>query len=137
MQDWKKSSPQDCVSPRGHFAPRLFLPSFSFSEINSSAKIRMALKRHTVLYRLRILHVYYFHNIFFRIGLEEAREVERGKMLNIFGDFKHQIPWLPDSKFLLIRDNSNQAKAIYLLGLYFVIHEWIDLYVFVWKLRLL
>merc|ERR1712130_62995 len=25
----------------------------------------------------------------YRIGLEEAREVERGKMLNIFGDFKH------------------------------------------------
>ena len=34
----KKSSPQDCVSPRGHFAPRLFLLSSSFSEINSSAK---------------------------------------------------------------------------------------------------
>ena len=54
MQDWKKSSPQDCVSPRGHFAPRLFLLSSSFSKINSSAKIRMALKRHTVLYRLTL-----------------------------------------------------------------------------------
>ena len=53
MQDWKKSSPQDCVSPRGHFASRLFLLSPSFSKINWSAKIRMALKRHTVLYRLR------------------------------------------------------------------------------------
>ena len=54
MQDWKKSSPQDCVSPRGHSAPRLFLLSSSFSKINSSAKIRMALKRHTVLYRLTL-----------------------------------------------------------------------------------
>ena len=48
----KKSSPQDCVSPRGHFARRLFLLSSSFSEINSSAKIRMALKQDTVLNRL-------------------------------------------------------------------------------------
>ena len=38
--------------PRGHFAPRLSLLSSSFSEINSSAKVRVALKRHTVLYRL-------------------------------------------------------------------------------------
>ena len=29
---------------RGHFAPRLFLHRFSFFEINSSARIRMALK---------------------------------------------------------------------------------------------
>ena len=48
----KKSSPQDCVSPRGHFASRMFLLRFSFFEINSSARIRMALKRHTVLHRL-------------------------------------------------------------------------------------
>ena len=54
----EKSSPQDCVSPRGHFAPRLFLLSFSFSEINSSAKICMALKRHTVLYRLRATRIF-------------------------------------------------------------------------------
>ena len=33
--------------------PRLFLFSSSFSEINSSAKTRMALKRHTVLYRFK------------------------------------------------------------------------------------
>jgi len=26
----------------------------------------------------------------YRIGLEEAKEVERGKMLNIFGDFRHE-----------------------------------------------
>ena len=48
----KKSWPQDCVSSRGHFTPRLFLLSSSFSEIKSSAKIRIAHKRHTVLYRL-------------------------------------------------------------------------------------
>ena len=59
MQDWKKSSPQDCVSPRGHYAPRLFQLSSSFSEINSSAKIRMALKR-TVLYRLKYIVIYCF-----------------------------------------------------------------------------
>ncbi|CBY15482.1 unnamed protein product [Oikopleura dioica] len=27
----------------------------------------------------------------YSIGLNEAKEVERSKMLNIFGDFKHQI----------------------------------------------
>ena len=54
MQDWKKSLPQDWVSFRGHFAPRLFLLSSSFFDKNSSAKICMALKRHTVLYRLRL-----------------------------------------------------------------------------------
>ena len=54
----KKSLPQDCVSLRGHFAPRLFLLSSSFPEINSNAKIRMALMRHIVLYRLirNLLH---------------------------------------------------------------------------------
>ena len=26
----------------------------------------------------------------YRIGLEEAKEVERGKMLNVFGDFRHE-----------------------------------------------
>ena len=40
----KKSSPQDCVSLRGYFAPRFFLQRFSFFEKNSSAKIRLALK---------------------------------------------------------------------------------------------
>ena len=69
MQNWKKSSPEDCVSPRGHFAPRLFLLSSSFSEINSSAKIRMALKRHTVLYRLTFLKKQVLQ-IFFLIDLE-------------------------------------------------------------------
>ena len=53
----EKSSPQDCVSLRGHFAPRLFLLSTSFFDRDPSAKIRMALHRlnftrHTVLYRL-------------------------------------------------------------------------------------
>ena len=50
----KKSSPQDCVSSRRHFAPRLFLLRYSFFDRNSSARIRMALKRHTVLHRLTI-----------------------------------------------------------------------------------
>ena len=67
MQDWRKSSPQDCVSPRGHFASRLFQLSSSFSEINSSAKIRMALKRHTVLHRLTKI---WWVKIFSRVKIE-------------------------------------------------------------------
>ena len=52
----KKSSPQDCVPLWGHFAPRLFLLRVSFFDRNLSEKIRMALKRHTVLYRLNNKH---------------------------------------------------------------------------------
>ena len=40
----KKYSPQDCVSLREHFAPRLFLQRFSFFDKNSGARFRMALK---------------------------------------------------------------------------------------------
>ena len=37
-----------------------------------------------------ILFYYLTFSLLFRIGLEEAKEVERGKMLNIFGDFRHE-----------------------------------------------
>ena len=44
-----------------------------------------------ILFYYLTLDIYYLTlRLLFRIGLEEAKEVERGKMLNIFGDFRHE-----------------------------------------------
>ena len=43
-----------------------------------------------LFYYLTSVFYYLTLSLLFRIGLEEAKEVERGKMLNIFGDFRHE-----------------------------------------------
>ena len=42
----ERRAPEDCVSLRRHFAPRLFLLLFLFPDWNSGARIRMALNRY-------------------------------------------------------------------------------------------